>query len=72
MLIIYRKIDGRVMACFSDESQTLDTLYPSQDSFKSKMGSIKLDSHDVQLDMHNYKIIDGKLIREVETENAWQ
>ena len=72
MLIIYRKIDGRVMACFSDESQTLEKLYPNQDSFKNKMDSVIMNSHDVQLDMRNYKVIDGKLIREVETENAWQ
>ena len=71
MLIIYRKSDGRVMACFSDESQTLENLYPDKENFKSKMDNIIINNHDVQLDMHNYKVVDGELIREVEAENVW-
>ena len=72
MLIIYRKLDGRVMACFSDESQTLENIYPENKNLRQELCTHIAENKRDLIDMQNYKVIDGKLVREVETENAWQ
>ena len=71
MLVIYRKIDGRVMGCFSDQTQSLDTLYPNNEKLRNELDSKIFENKKDLIDMNNYCVIDGELVRNVEENKVW-
>ena len=71
MLVIYKKSDGRVMGCFSDENQSLDTLYPNNEKLRNELDSKIFKNKRDLIDMNNYCVIDGELVRNVEPNQVW-
>ena len=72
MLVIYKKTDGRIVGCFSDEAQTLDTLYPSNNSVKNALDTTFSDDKTILMDMSSYCYENGQIVRKEKQKDPWQ
>ena len=65
-MIIYRKDTGQIIAKVADD-QKLDTLYTHYPKeFKQNLGELRCEN--IPLDLQNYKVENGRLIRKEESD----
>ena len=69
-MIIYKKDTGQIIAKVADD-QKLDTLYTHYPKeFKQNLGELRCENIplDLQIDLQNYKVENGRLIRKEESD----